>query len=113
MKRALLAALMAAAFGFTNGCCWNCNKHHCQDPCKPGLCGRGGGLFHRNTCHTCGESRGLFHHCRGLGHHRGCPPGGDEDMGYGAPASAQITYPYYTNRGPRDFLAEEPRGIGP
>jgi hypothetical protein len=24
-----------------------------------------------------------------------------------------VTYPYYTNRGPRDFLAENPRGIGP
>lgn len=106
MKRALLAALMAAAFGFTNGCCWNCHGRHCQDPCKPGL-------FHRNTCQSCGQSRGLFHHCRGLGHnHRHAQPS-DEALGYGAPASAQITYPYYTNRGPRDFLAPEPRGIGP
>lgn len=27
--------------------------------------------------------------------------------------SATVTYPYYTLRGPRDFLAENPRGIGP
>ncbi|MBN2022339.1 MAG: hypothetical protein JW809_06050 [Pirellulales bacterium] len=29
------------------------------------------------------------------------------------PASAAITYPYYTTRGPRDFLARNPRSIGP
>ena len=29
------------------------------------------------------------------------------------PPSAQVTYPYYTNRGPRDFLARNPRSIGP
>lgn len=29
------------------------------------------------------------------------------------PPSAGVTYPYYTTRGPRDFLAKNPRGIGP
>ncbi|MCE5267092.1 MAG: hypothetical protein LLG00_04325 [Planctomycetaceae bacterium] len=29
------------------------------------------------------------------------------------PASAAITYPYYTTRGPRDFLAKNPQSIGP
>lgn len=24
-----------------------------------------------------------------------------------------VAYPYYTTRGPRDFLAKDPRGIGP
>ena len=32
--------------------------------------------------------------------------------GAGAPSSAQVGYPYYTNRGPRDFLAAEPPSIG-
>jgi hypothetical protein len=36
-----------------------------------------------------------------------------DDMGYGGPAAAQVTYPYYTVRGPRDFLDPNPRGIGP
>ena len=31
----------------------------------------------------------------------------------GGPPTAQVTYPYYTNRAPRDFLAKAPRGIGP
>lgn len=29
------------------------------------------------------------------------------------PPGAQVTYPYYTNRGPRDFLARRPSRIGP
>ncbi len=29
------------------------------------------------------------------------------------PASGAVTYPYYTTRGPRDFLASNPRSIGP
>ena len=29
------------------------------------------------------------------------------------PSAAGVSYPYYTNRGPRDFLAKDPRGIGP
>ena len=29
------------------------------------------------------------------------------------PPSGMVVYPYYTNRGPRDFLAKNPRGIGP
>ena len=31
---------------------------------------------------------------------------------YGGPASPQVTYPYYTTRGPRDFLASDPPSIG-
>ncbi len=29
------------------------------------------------------------------------------------PPSGAVTYPYYTTRGPRDFLAKAPRSIGP
>jgi len=29
------------------------------------------------------------------------------------PPTAQTTYPYYTLRGPRDFLLDDPPGIGP
>lgn len=29
------------------------------------------------------------------------------------PPTAAVTYPYYTTRGPRDFLARNPRSIGP
>lgn len=32
--------------------------------------------------------------------------------GYGGPPSAQVAYPYYTTRGPRDFLINNPPSIG-
>jgi hypothetical protein len=43
--------------------------------------------------------------CRRFPRDPGCP--------VAAPAGAAITYPYYTVRGPRDFLARSPRPIGP
>jgi hypothetical protein len=33
--------------------------------------------------------------------------------GRGAPPSATYAYPYYTVRGPRDFLLDNPPTIGP
>ncbi len=38
--------------------------------------------------------------------------GGEYEFAAGPPTGG-VTYPYYTNRGPRDFLAKNPRGIGP
>jgi len=38
--------------------------------------------------------------------------GGEYEFAAGPP-SGGVTYPYYTNRGPRDFLARNPRSIGP
>jgi hypothetical protein len=29
------------------------------------------------------------------------------------PPTAEVTYPYYTLHGPRDFLDSNPRGLGP
>lgn len=37
----------------------------------------------------------------------------DRASKYAGPETAQVAYPYYTNRGPRDFLAKNPRSIGP
>lgn len=58
----------------------------------------------------------------------GCPPGGSANLcdalggrgrrggnfdDYAGPATATVTYPYYTTRGPRDFLAKCPPPLGP
>ena len=58
----------------------------------------------------------------------GCPPGGEcrnglpvrrprasDNAGRFAPGppTGAVTYPYYTTRGPRDFLAQKPESIGP
>jgi hypothetical protein len=63
-------------------------------------------------------------HGRHLGgkHANACGPHGHGDREYKAtrrvvgpmgPPSAHVTYPYYTTRGPRDFLADNPMSIGP
>lgn len=52
--------------------------------------------------------------CQGCATGAGCGIGrrGAEAFTPGPPVGA-ITYPYYTTRGPRDFLASNPRSIGP
>ncbi len=42
----------------------------------------------------------------GLGRNRGA-------MDASGPPTAAIAYPYYTTRGPRDFLDRNPQSIGP
>ena len=39
--------------------------------------------------------------------------GGAMAAGPSGPPTGAVTYPYYTNRGPRDFLADDPPSIGP
>lgn len=119
MKRLFLAGLMVAAMGLAArsnaaGGCRNCDCPTCK-PCptyKPNVFQRCVSLFHVKHCHDCGTACGPFHHCAGLLHHHRAPV--VEDMGFGGgPPVGQVTYPYYTNRGPRDFLDPNPPGIGP
>jgi len=79
----------------------------CDSSCAAGceMCGGAG-------CQACPGARVAA--CGGCGL-LGC--GGRCGRGQAAftpgPASAAVTYPYYTNRGPRDFLAKSPPSIGP
>ena len=97
MKRMLLLLLAIGALSITTGCAhWGgrlCRLHgscasapeNCR-PCRTGVC-RGCGMPADRCC------------CRGK-----------------SPAQigqATVTYPYYTTRGPRDFLARNPQSIGP
>ncbi len=70
----------------TTPCCYDCNEVACPE-CVGGPCRGRGGLGYA-----------------GMGRRGGFDPG---------PATGAITYPYYTTRGPRDFLASNPRSIGP
>ena len=99
MRNALFLLLAVTVLAALSGCC------HGPMGC-PGLCGLGktcqvnsGDCQSCDTCDACG-GRGCGLCCR-----RG--PACD------GPPTGAITYPYYTNRGPRDFLAQDPRGIGP
>lgn len=47
-------------------------------------------------------------HHRGPQSHMGGMPGPAD-----GPPVAQVTYPYYTTRGPRDYFASQPASIGP
>jgi hypothetical protein len=80
---------------------------------------------HHNVCRNgCGHARHSCNACGGSGHlHGGGPPTPVAHLphgymeaqldGSGAPPSATYAYPYYTLRGPRDFLLNNPPNIGP
>jgi hypothetical protein len=40
------------------------------------------------------------------------PSGHYSDNGMPGPSAAQVAYPYYTLRGPRDFFLDNPPSIG-
>lgn len=52
------------------------------------------------------------HACRGQGCPR-CIRGGGHGTQLADPGAAQVSYPYYTVRGPRDYLNPLPPSIGP
>jgi hypothetical protein len=94
MKRAfltLVAGIAVAAFA-------GCSSHH------GGLFGPRGGTCQSapETCAPCGKSG--CGHCDERAAYRGAAPG---------PLTGAVAYPYYTTRGPRDFLARDPGSIGP
>lgn len=84
-----------------------------------------------NGCDACGGGDCNSWDCAG-GYSDGCyrnygahTPGGCKSCGHGGPSAddqlynppgppmGAVTYPYYTTRGPRDFLARNPASIGP
>lgn len=121
MKSKMFALLaIVALVGFT-GCCGGgkCflpiggglfGGESCTDGCYDEGCGE--------TCcdETCGETCGGEVCCEeparcGLLDGMQCKPCGPPPAG--GPMTGAVAYPYYTNRGPRDFLAKNPPSIGP
>ena len=115
MKRVIVSLLAVAIFVGLVGCIsqhgrrpWACmggscaqapeNCQSCNEPCDncndPGRAG---------PCRECG-GRGCKLCCRGRDAQEAAPAG---------PPTGAVTYPYYTTRGPRDFLAKNPPSIGP
>lgn len=74
-----------------------------------GCVSRGGLVGHKSACSACGgggcQSCGILG--GGLARHHV-----DPGVVSGPPA-AQVAYPYYTVRGPRDFLLDDPPALGP
>ncbi len=94
MRRSLfVCAALAVLIGFSGcvGMRGNCARapETCAR-CRPAL------------CNECG-----FRPCR-------CPRGrAMPEVAQPGPPTGTVAYPYYTTRGPRDFLAKNPPSIGP
>ena len=101
MKHLLLAALVATLVGANTGCCL-LDRLACRTREYPVNLGRGACGPNCNRCGPLGHG--------GLG---GGGIAGHKAAKYAGPATGAVTYPYYTTRGPRDFLAANPRDIGP
>jgi len=104
MRLYLLAALtlvLAASTGCRSvNMCKDCGgKHH-------GMLGHHGGHGggHGGGAYAGGVPHGMPGYKPGP-HHR-------EYIGPQGPPTAQVAYPYYTTRGPRDFLLDNPPSIG-
>ena len=105
MKRLMLLAVVAAMLSLNSGCYLLDHIFGCHNGCGPvhgSACGDSCG----SDC--CGGGCGGYGGC-GLGGHglAGNTSGPDDSIG------GVVTYPYYTTRGPRDYLAKTPRSIGP
>jgi hypothetical protein len=104
MKRGLLVLTAALMLSGSTGCgcvrSFLCDTWDCFSPC--------------GCCHDgCGSSCGGYDSCGGCGGCDSCVAGGPNSSSGGMMAGGgSVTYPYYTTRGPRDYLASNPRSIG-
>ncbi|MFM7033831.1 MAG: hypothetical protein ACKOYJ_01355 [Planctomycetia bacterium] len=100
----------------------NCEDGACEmDACGPGGCRTGG--CGPDGCNECADGTCRPRHVGrygGLAKHHLSPEerAALNASDYGAttpagPPSGAVAYPYYTTRGPRDFLAKCPPSIGP
>lgn len=97
MKRILLAITSAMLLCASTGC-----FHHGAH--RGGGCGTGdcGGLLGRMSG---GRGGGPMHELRGWRHQQ-------PELGPAGPPVGTYAYPYYTLRGPRDFLVDDPPSLG-
>jgi len=84
--------------GYCEGGAGSCGGgESCNGPLRRGLGGRSG-------CRECRLGKGFCPHSGGYPETPMFNPG---------PPVGQVAYPYYTVRGPRDFLQDNPPSIGP
>jgi hypothetical protein len=134
MNRWLMIGTLVGMLGMTTGClhhntrggCQSCG--HCNTGKSSGLLGKLGGKLggHQGACGHAGGRHGcvagplgwqqgghnyssylqpgvLGHRARGQVQGQPFTPG---------PPTGQVGYPYYTHKGPRDFLLDDPPSIG-
>lgn len=103
-----------------------CLDEGCPDgSCRNGACPEG--VCADGACKRCPDGNcGRCAHCRHLGRYGGLArhhlsaaekealmQSGYEEGGPAGPPTGGVAYPYYTTRGPRDFLSKCPPSIGP
>ncbi len=112
MKRLALVVLLGSVLTSSSGCCLLDRIFCCRSACCPydscSDCGGGG-------CASCGSGGRGYAGGRGGHLPPGCEAANEEAnaMYAGGPPTGAVAYPYYTTRGPRDFLASNPPSIGP
>jgi hypothetical protein len=109
--RLFLFAALALVLAASTGCrsvnmCKDCGGKH-------GMLAHGG-HGHGGHGHDGGYGHGgpYGHAAHGMPGYKK-PAHGREYIGPQGPPTAQVAYPYYTIRGPRDFLINNPPTIGP
>ena len=142
MAALTLVATSSGCCCFEKMFCWGCGSAYGHEgPCQGG-CGQGCGGGGCSDCGMAGgsvteqgyadggtpdeyQSFGPGSYAQKPGHpgknhpaeghpmvHQRRNAGGQYEFAAGPPTGG-VSYPYYTNRGPRDFLARNPRSIGP
>ena len=116
MKRALMAVVVATIVSSSTGCCLIDRIFHCRGRCGPPMsCGPGFCADGHGGCadcrYHCNDGYGDGKDCGLLARRKAARNAGPDYASMG-PVGAQVAYPYYTNRGPRDFFAENPPSLG-
>lgn len=93
MKRLFMAFGLVGLLSLGSGCCMG----RCGSGCDP--------------CATCPPGARRAPNIGAAMVARGRCRSGDCDAGPAGPPTATVTYPYYTIRGPRDFLNPNPGGL--
>ena len=109
MKRAILLLSVVVLLAGLSGCA-------AQRGNRPSKCTGGSCAQASENCQSCDngdncreQGRLRCRDCSG----RGCGRCRETEVVESGPPAGAVTYPYYTTRGPRDFLAKNPRSIGP
>ncbi len=99
----------APRIGQMQGNACPCDQGLLDASCNNGHCGHRGGLLGAGGYH--GGEQGLVNSA--VSQTLDCCPTDNNYNFQSGPPTGQVAYPYYTTRGPRDFLARKPNNIGP
>jgi hypothetical protein len=116
MKRAIFSVLMLVILAGLTGCVTQHGPRPCA--CMGGSCAQApengqacGGACCEDPDGQCAPAE--KHCCPLFGWLRCKKSAPAEEAQEPGPATGAVAYPYYTVRGPRDFLAKNPPSIGP